>query len=412
VSSLGHAVLPVSARQGEDLVDIIKEDPMGLLSNTVSICQFSVVGDMPTENFIEWAGRCLAGHAFQSIEGGSEEQSVGWVHLDDFEACDFEVPDAYARDHYLTFSLRRDRRRIPAGMLKAHMERAEQKFLAEHPGLQRVPKNKREELRDAVRGTLLSRTLPSPATFDAVWDTRNGRLTLATLNSQVIEMFENLFKTSFEGLRLVAVHPMSRAVSVVGEERRQALQQLNRAVNDTVLDQIKDNLWLGWDFLRWLVDRTLNSGAEYRVNQSGPALDGEGFVAYLNDRLVLTGGHEEGTQKITVAGPQDHFDEALAALDTGKDIAEGTLYLEKGEQQWKMTLKGELFQFGSYRCPAVKLEKDALTDRDSERLAVFFERMYVLEEGLQLFDSLLCAFLEERLADDWHPPLAETTPDA
>jgi hypothetical protein len=237
-------------------------------------------------------------------------------------------------------------------------------------------------------------------------------LTLATLNSQVIEMFENLFKTSFEGLRLVAVHPMSRAVSVLGEERRQALQQLNRAVNDTVLDQIKDNLWLGWDFLRWLVDRTLNSGAEYRVNQSGPALDGEGFVAYLNDRLVLTGGHEEGTQKITVAGPQDHFDEALAALDTGKDIAEGTLYLEKGEQQWKMTLKGELFQFGSYRCPAVKLEKDALTDRDSERLAVFFERMYVLEEGLQLFDSLLCAFLEERLADDWHPPLAETIPDA
>jgi hypothetical protein len=411
VSLLGDAILPVRG-QDEDLVDIIKEDPMGLLSNTVSICQFNIVGDMPTENFIEWAGRCLAGHAFQSIEGGSEEQSVGWVHLDDFEACDFEAPDAYARDHYLTFSLRRDRRRIPAGMLKAHMERAEQKFLAEHPGLQRVPKNKREELREAVRGTLLSRTLPSPAIFDAVWDTRNGRLTLATLNSQVIEMFENLFKTSFEGLRLVAVHPMARATSVLGEERKQALQQLNRAVNDTVLDQIKDNLWLGWDFLRWLVDRTLNSGAEYRVNQSGPALDGEGFVAYLNDRLVLTGGHEEGTQKITVAGPQDHFDEALAALDTGKDIAEGTLYLEKGEQQWKMTLKGELFQFGSYRCPAVKLEKDALTDRDSERLAVFFERMYVLEEGLQLFDSLLCAFLEERLADDWHPPLAETTPDA
>ena len=65
-----------------------------------------------------------------------------------------------------------------------------------------------------------------------------------------------------------------------------------------------------------------------------------------------------------------------------------TLYLEKGELQWKMTLKGELFQFGSYRCPGIKLEKDALTDQNSERMAVFFERMYVLEEGLQLFDSL------------------------
>jgi len=380
---------------------------VGLLSNTVSICQFNVVGDLPAENLIEWAGQCLAGHAFQSIEGSSEEQSVGWVHLDDFEDCDFASPEAYARDHYLTFSLRRDRRRIPGGLLKAHLERAEQKYLAEHPGLQRVPKNKREELRDAVRGTLLSRTLPSPATFDAVWDTRSGRLTLTTLNGQVSELFENLFKTTFGGLRLVAVHPIARAVSVLDENRRETLRQLNRAVNDTVLDQIKDNLWLGWDFLRWLVDRTLHSGSEYRVTQPGPALDGEGFVAYLNDRLVLSGGHEEGTQKITVAGPQDRFDEALAALDTGKDIGEGTLYLEKGEQQWKMTLKGEMFHFGSYRCPAVKLEKDALTDQNSERLAVFYERMYVLEEGLQLFDSLLCAFLEERLSENWRPPLAE-----
>lgn len=381
---------------------------MGLLSNTVSICQFHVVGDLPAENFVEWAGQCLAGHAFQSIEGSSEEQSVGWVHLDDFEACDFTAPEAYARDHYLTFSLRRDRRRIPGGLLKAHLDRAEQKFLAEHPGLQRVPKNKREELREAVRGNLLSRTLPSPATFDAVWDTQTGRLTLTTLNGQVVELFENLFKTSFEGLRLVAVHPMARAAAVLGDERREALQSLNRAVNDAVLDQIRDNLWLGWDFLRWLVDRTLHSGSEYRVRRPGPAVEGESFVAYLNDRLVLSGGHDEGTQKITVAGPQDRFDEALAALETGKDIGEGTLYLEKGESQWKMTLKGELFQFGSYRCPAVKLEKDALTDPNSERMAVFFERMYVLEEGLQLFDSLLSAFLEERLSDNWCPPLAET----
>ena len=158
---------------------------MGLLSNTVSICQFNVVGDLPTENLIEWAGQCLARQAFQSIEGSSEEQSSGWVHLDDFEACDFEAPETYARDHYLTFSLRRDRRRVPGGLLKAHLDRAEQKFLVEHPGLQRVPKNKREELREAVRGNLLSRTLPSPATFDAVWDMRNGRLTLTTLNGQV-----------------------------------------------------------------------------------------------------------------------------------------------------------------------------------------------------------------------------------
>jgi hypothetical protein len=383
---------------------------MGLLANSTSICQFNVAGELPDGDLAAWAGQCLARHAFQSIEGSSEEQSVGWVHLDDFEAWDFTHPAAFARDHFLTFSLRRDRRRIPGGLLKAHLERAEQKFLAEQPGLQRVPKNRREELREAVRGALLARTLPAPATFDAVWDTRTGRVTLTSLNSQVIELFENLFKTTFEGLRLVAVHPMARAASVLAEDRLPALQQADKAVTDSVLDQIKDNLWLGWDFLRWLVDQTLNASSQYRVSRPGPALEGESFVAFLNDRLVLTGGHEEGTQKITVAGPQDRFDEALSALDTGKNICEATLHLEKGELQWKLTLKGELFQFGSLRCPAVKLEKDALTDPDSERLAVFFERMYLLEEGLQLFDSLLAAFLEQRLSDGWQPPLTGSEP--
>lgn len=385
---------------------------MGLLANTVSICQFTVVGALPADNLLEWAGNRLQQHAFQSIEGGSEEQSVGWVQLDDFEATDFALPGSYSRDHYLTFSLRRDRRRVPAGLLKAHLERAEQQFLAEHPGLQRVPKPKREELREAVRGALLARTLPVPATFDAVWDTRTGRLTLATLNSQVVELFENLFKTSFDGLRLIAVHPMARAAGLQDEAGRSALAAADRAASDAVLEQIRDNLWLGWDFLRWLVDRTLDASGRYRVQADGPAQAGEDFVAYLNDRLVLSGSGDEGLQKITAAGPQDRFDEVLAALETGKCISEATLYLEKGEWQWKLTLKGETFQFGGFRCPRVKLEKDDLVDKDTERQAIFLERMYLLESGLQLFDSLLLNFLQYRLGADWQPPLTGSDADA
>ena len=37
----------------------------------------------------------------------------------------------------------------------------------------------------------------------------------------------------------------------------------------------------------------------------------------------------------------------------------------------------------------------------SEREAAFYERMYLLEQGLQLFDSLFTAFLRERLGDAW-----------
>ncbi len=373
---------------------------MGLLANTISCCQFQVLGSLPEGDLARWAGDCLARNAFSSIEHTTEELSTGWVELDDFEAAEFSLPGRFFRDHYLTFTLRRDRRRVPAGLLKAHLERAEAEFLAANPGLRRVPKPKREELRDAVRGALLARTLPTPATFDAVWDTRRNQLTLATLNGQVLEEFETLFKTTFDGLRLVTLHPFDRARQSLDEALHPALDRANRAASDRVLDLIQDNRWLGWDFLCWLVDRTMNSDGNYRVSRPGPALAGETFTAYINDRLVLEGEDEEGRQKVTVAGPQNRFDEVLAALESGKSICEATLYLEKDELLWKMTLKGELFQFGSFRCPAVKLEKDDAVDPEREKESLFLERMCLLETGWQLFDSLFEGFLRQ------HPNLA------
>jgi hypothetical protein len=49
----------------------------------------------------------------------------------------------------------------------------------------------------------------------------------------------------------------------------------------------------------------------------------------------------------------------------------------------------------------VRIEKDATVDQMSEREAAFYERMFLLEQGVQLFDSLFTAFLKERLADAW-----------
>lgn len=374
---------------------------MGLLANTVSICQFRVVGDLPAQITFEWAQERLNLHRFRSIEQTAEELSLGWVHLDDSRLSDFDAPHHFFRDHYLTFSLRRDQRRIPGALLKAHLQQAENEFLSAHPGLQKVPKAKREELREAVRGSLFARILPTPAVYDAVWDTRRGLLTLASLSPKVGEMFENLFRASFEGLRLVPVHPFARAEGVVGETLAPALQQANRSSSEAVLDLMRDNLWVGEDFLLWLLHRTLDGSAECRIAVDGPTGADEPFIAFLNDRLVMLGGGEEGRQKITVIGPQDRFSEACTALRDGKQIVEATLHMEKGENLWRVTLKGESFHFASLRSPGVKLEKDDLTDEAREKEALFYERMYLLETAQQMFDSLFLHFLRERLADGW-----------
>lgn len=374
---------------------------MGILSNTVSICQFMVVGEIPATDTFSWASEHLAKQGFRPIDQGTAELSVGWVHTGNHQESGFAAPADFWRDHYLAFSLRQDRRRLPAALLKAYLQVAEHEFLEANPGLRWVPKQKKQELRDNVRAALLAKTLPVPAVHDAVWDTRSGLLTFTSLGGAVLDTFESHFKKTFPGLRLVAVHPYARAERVADGPLQPALRAFNQATSEAVLDLIRSNRWLGWDFLLWLMYRTMNGSSEYRVNRPGAAEQGEPFVAYLNDRLVLCSSGESGMQKITVAGPQDRFSEVCTALRGGKAINEATLYFERGENLWKMTLKGETFHFASYKAPKVKEEKDNTVDEASEREALFFERMYVLETGLQLFDSLFAAFLAVRLGSAW-----------
>lgn len=380
---------------------------MGILSNSVSICQFQVVGELPAADLFGWASENLAKHAFKSIDQGTAELSVGWVHTGNHREASFTVPADFWHDHYLAFSLRQDRRRLPAALLKAYLQVAEHEYLVANPGYSRVPKQKREELRDNVRASLLARTLPVPTVHDAVWDCRRGILSFTSLGQAALDTFEAHFKKTFPGVRLVALHPFARAGNVVAEPFASALCSANKATTDAVLDQIVSNRWLGWEFLLWVMHRTMNESSEYRINQAGPAERDEPFVAYLNDRLVLCSAGEDGMQKITVAGPQDRFSEVRIALRHGKVINEATLHFEKGEHLWKMTLKGETFRFASLRSPKVTMEKDITVDEASEREAVFFERMCVLEEGLQLFDSLLAAFLAARLGDEWNATMGK-----
>jgi Putative exonuclease, RdgC len=374
---------------------------MGILLNTVSICQYRVVGDRPIADLYDWVSQRLAQNSFKSIDHTGDEVSSGWVHLDDSSENGFDSPRAFWRDHYLAFSLRRDQRRVPYAVFRAHLRRAESEFLADHPEMRRVPKQKREELSQAVRADLYAKALPVPSTYDAVWDTRSGLVTFTSLSPKVMELFENHFKNTFDGLRLIMLHPFSRAEGVLREDLKPVFLKANRASTGDVLDLTHDNQWLGWDLLLWLTYRTMTHSSEYTVNQPGPAQEGESFIAYVNDRIVLLGGGEGGMQKISVTGSQDQFSEVRTALKNGKQISESTLYFEKEEHQWKMTLKGLMFHFNSFKAPSIKIERDNITNEADEREAAFYERMYVLEEGLQLFDSLYAAFLAMRLDKAW-----------
>lgn len=373
---------------------------MGLLSNTVSLTVFDVVGEMPQQELIPWIETQLKQHAFSSIENSSEELSLGWVELDDFQARDFTAPGAWWRENYVTFSLRRDQRRLPAALVKGELKREQEKFLQQNPTFQRVPKDKNDEFKELVRTRLLIKVLPVPTVMDMLWDTHKDQVLFASTSKRAIDDVVDLFSKSFPGLRLVVRHPAARARAVVGDEYAPLLEQtLTADVEAPVTQQIEQNAWLGHEFLLWLMYQTTNSDSAYQVECRGPAAKGEPFRSWLDERMVLAGSGNEGVQKVTVSGPQDNFEEVCVALGRGKEMSEATIYLDKYEYQWRVTLKGELFQFGSFKCPAVKIDKSAAME--DEQQAVFYERMHVLEEGMQLFDTLLHIFLRQRLGSGW-----------
>ncbi|HEY3307885.1 MAG TPA: recombination-associated protein RdgC [Desulfuromonadaceae bacterium] len=376
---------------------------MGVYANTVSITQFTISGDLPPKNDqFQWFSEKFSSRGFQSIENSADEVSEGWSQVDHPDNSAFETPSDFWRDSYLVFSLRRDQRKIPAAVLKSHASREEGLFLAQHPNLRRAPKKKREEIKELVQLRLLTKCLPVPATVDIVWDQKNGILTLFSLGSKVIERFEDIFRKSFEGFSLVAIHPFARAKMLLEGQLLEDLEKANQANSDSVVALIRDNQWLGWDFMLWLLQRGLNGEEQFGICRPGHFSSGERFSAWIDDRIQLQGGGEEGgIQKVSVSGSQDSYLEAISALKGGKKITSATICMEKDENLWKLTLKGETFGFGSFKCPQVRIERDATVDEMSEREAAFYERMFLLEQGVQLFNSLFCAFLQERLSAAW-----------
>ncbi len=376
---------------------------MGFLSPSSGVCYFQVSGTLDKDNKRTTLPEKLAEEGFQSIENSAEELATGWVELGGYDHSDFADPGSCWRDHLLCFTLRQDRRRVPSALLKRQISILSDQFLAEKQDLNFVPKAEKEQIRDLARSMLLVKTLPTPSFYDVVWDTDKQLLRFCSLGQSMIDSFQGLFHQTFPELRLQMLHPLSRSLQVLPEEFHEAMKQSDQAQTDSLLEQIEANRWLGFDFLQWLLYRTLNSDSRYQVNVDGPLLAKQPFTAFLDNRLVLVGGCHEGLQKIVVAGPQDHYLEVKAALREGKEIEEAIIHLQQDEDQgWKLTLKGDRFQFGSYRTPMIRPESGPNDDPRAEAEAAFYTKLAAVEEGEQMFNSLLRTFLELRLGENWN----------
>ncbi|GAU07964.1 recombination-associated protein RdgC [Desulfoplanes formicivorans] len=202
---------------------------MSILAASTSLTRYRIVEEVPKELWAEVNER-LRTFAFRDIDETADERSFGWVCFDNMldEQWKTAPPEKGA---YLAFSLRIDTRRIPAAVLKKHVQLAmeHQLELMKAQGKKFLTRDQKTEIKEQVKLKLRARTLPIPAYFNVVWDTDKQLVYLGNTTDKVKELFEELFTKTF-GLNLEPQTPFFQALGAMGLHRLEELENLEPTI--------------------------------------------------------------------------------------------------------------------------------------------------------------------------------------
>ena len=185
---------------------------MGLLSATMSLARYRVAGGIP-DPFLDTVRDRLKNHAIREIDNDPAEKSVGWTCFENSFQPDFDKDNLVIGTH-LVFSLRIDKKQIPAKVLRKHLDMAVAKRLkqTERSSLTR---NEKQELRDEVARRLYVRIPATPNVYDVVWDYEGQALWFFSTQKAANEEFESIFAKTFK-LSIIRMFPFTEAEMISG----------------------------------------------------------------------------------------------------------------------------------------------------------------------------------------------------
>ncbi len=150
---------------------------------------------------------------------------------------------------------------------------------------------------------------------------------------------------------------------------------------------------LGQEFLTWLwYNSEEKNGTYHTIEGQNP------YVVYISNRIVVRGGEGDAIETASVSGVNSSLKEAKLGLTIGKLVVSALVHLEKEGLEWKVGIKAEDFALNSFKTPAVSKE-----DKDDDNPdALFLEKIYFIEQGLDLINDCYQQFLQIRLNNsDW-----------
>ncbi|MDM8514691.1 recombination-associated protein RdgC [Desulfobacterales bacterium HSG16] len=176
---------------------------MSLLSSTVSIARYRVEGiiEAPVLEKIE---KGLKKNAISDIENEPEQKAVGWTSFEDPYVPDFDG-SSFVIGTYMLFSLRIDKKSIPAKVVKKLYTEAVARKMAE-TGRDSLSRNEKQGIKDHVINTLNIRMPAVPNSYDLLWSVEDSFLWFFSTQKSANEELETIFPKSF-GPNLIRLFP-------------------------------------------------------------------------------------------------------------------------------------------------------------------------------------------------------------
>lgn len=193
---------------------------MGILTGAMTVRRFRVDGELPAD-WRSTFGQALGDHAFPETptpRGGEEVE--GWVLVGDLLANRFDDLNRWQFDDWLVFALRVDKKRLPAKLFTATLNRRCEAWCAER-GTESCPASVRTELKDALEDEWYARALPTVAVTEAAWELSTGTVWLHSLSDSVADRFRKRFLRTF-GRTLIPWSPLDFLDSAGEVERLMA----------------------------------------------------------------------------------------------------------------------------------------------------------------------------------------------
>ena len=195
---------------------------MGFIKGTASFVRFGVEGELP-ENIWDFIADRVVAFAFRDIDETYEEDSLGWVSVQNMFDTDFDYA-SYAAGNYVTLSMRLDERKVSSVIVKKFVQKEEERIKKEKQ-IPKISRSMRVEIKERIQNELMRKALPMPSVFDMCWNLEDSTLLFFSTNKKAQAMLEDLFKESF-GLTLIQQIPYLCGEHLLDEDDAERLARI------------------------------------------------------------------------------------------------------------------------------------------------------------------------------------------